>query len=68
MKNLKRSIVTMAILVALTGCVQESTSHNRIAPAETCLNGVVYYSFTGYLFPSFSPKFKQDSTVETCSI
>jgi hypothetical protein len=58
---------TAFILLSLTLMVACSPADDRAGRIETslsevCLNGVVYY-FHGW---GFAPKFKPDSTVETC--
>jgi hypothetical protein len=71
-----KTLITAVALALLVGCgpvprddLQSQAgggwchflSHQR--SGEICLNGVVYYTGTY----SLAPKFKQDSTVETCN-
>jgi hypothetical protein len=56
------TVVTLALLVACTPANDKGIRDVSHRYSEVCLNGVVYY--TGQY--RLTPKFKPDSTVETC--
>ena len=64
-------VFLIAILSTLVACSpadtpRDSTGRVEKSLPEVCLNGVVYYGSRGTYHTSYSPKFKPDSTVETC--
>lgn len=62
-----KTIITVITLLLMTACsdIIREPDERRIVNdyREICLNGVVYYS--GHY--RLTPKFKPDSTVETCN-
>jgi hypothetical protein len=73
MKYINEIAVTICVVV-MVGCspaddrARDSAGRIETSLPEVCLNGVVYYyhgdgAYNGW---GFSPKFKPDSTVETC--
>jgi len=69
-KNMKTALIvlSLSLLVACSPAdsLRDSAGRKEISPPEVCMNGVVYYSKTGSYHTSYTPKFKPDSTVETC--
>ena len=64
-----KKVITIAVLGLLVGCSPaptDSAGREEITLREVCLNGVVYYIKWGTYHISYAPKFKPDSTVETC--
>ncbi len=61
-----KTLITAVALALLVGCgpVPRDSEGRRSVNVygEICLNGVVYYTGTY----SLAPKFKPDSTIETC--
>jgi hypothetical protein len=70
-KNMKTALIVLSLSV-LVACspaddrARDSAGRIEKILPEVCLNGVVYYTnYNGY-HTSYTPKFKPDSTVETC--
>lgn len=61
--------VTLALLVGCSPAEIQKDNEGRIVQdlTEACINGVVYYKSYVHMGPTFTPKFKPDSTVETCN-
>jgi len=62
-------VLLLSLLVACSPEFIDSEGRKKATLAEVCLNGVVYYYHghgVDYHGWGFSPKFKPDSTVETC--
>lgn len=63
-------LVSLAVLVACSPAEElprDSEGRIEMSPNELCLNGVVYYGqYLEYQHGFLAPKFKPDSTVETC--
>jgi hypothetical protein len=65
---------TAFILLSLSlmvGCspaptATDNAGREKIRLTEICLNGVVYYKSLVHMGYTYAPKFKPDSTVETC--
>lgn len=67
-----KTLITAVSLALLVGCSpaevpRDNNSRAVRSPAEVCINGVVYYVKYSVYGDSYSPKFKPDSTVETCN-
>lgn len=67
-----KTLITAVTLALLVGCTAEEKnvdSQGRVFQdsREVCMNGVVYYISSVYGGQVFAPKFKPDSTVETCN-
>ena len=65
--------VVAICVVVMVGCSpaeelpRDSEGRREMSPNELCLNGVVYYGqYLEYQHGFLAPKFKPDSTVETC--
>jgi hypothetical protein len=67
-----KSVLVIVAAVMLVGCSPAevpSDSQGRIKNrglSEVCVNGVVYYATYSHYGNNYTPKFKPDSTVETC--
>lgn len=67
-----KTLITAVTLALLVGCTAEEKnvdSQGRVFQdrREVCMNGVVYYISSVHGGNVFAPKFKPDSTVETCN-
>lgn len=68
-----KAFFVVSLVMTLAACgpaykkPRDSEGRIEMSPNELCLNGVVYYGFGNTGNRYLAPKFKPDSTVETCN-